>query len=138
MAHPASYWVALILIGGLAGGIGQVARMIVGLKKMNEDAAAKNIPPSDLIEPSRMFMSLIIGFTAGALAAVTLADESGNVTAQQFFGFAGAGYSGTDFIEGLMSRLIPQAGAPTVTNTNIGAAAPVAARSDSATEDYLG
>jgi len=111
MSHPVSYWLSLMLIGGIAGALGQVIRMMVGLKKVREEALAKNLPANALIQTSQIFFSLAVGFTAGALAAITVTESAEAVTIQELFGFAGAGYAGADFIEGLMHRVVPQAAA---------------------------
>jgi len=99
-------WILLIALGGLAGALGQVGRIIVGLKKVADEAQASGKSCSDLIEPSRLFVSLVIGFTAGALSALLAKDVTDpNVTLQQILAFAGAGYAGADFIEGAMSSV---------------------------------
>lgn len=101
-------WLTLIILGGILGAAGQGARVIVGLKKVNDEAAAKNTTMSQLIEPSRLLVSLLIGFVAGVLAAVVMHDDkSPNPTASALLAFAAAGYAGTDFIEGIMSRFLP-------------------------------
>lgn len=99
-------WILLIALGGLAGALGQVGRVIVGLKKLGDEAQASGKSCSDLIEPSRLFVSLVIGFTAGALAALLAKDVTNpDITLQQILAFAGAGYAGADFIEGAMSSV---------------------------------
>jgi len=101
-------WLLLIALGGLAGALGQVGRVIVGLKKLGDEAAAVGKSCSDLVEPSRLFVSLVIGFTAGALAALLAKDVTDpSISLQQILAFAGAGYAGADFIEGAMSRVTP-------------------------------
>ena len=101
-------WLLLIALGGLAGTLGQVGRVIVGLKKLGEEAAAAGKACSDLVEPSRLLVSLVIGFTAGALAALLAKDVTDpNISLEQILAFAGAGYAGADFIEGAVSRTVP-------------------------------
>ena len=101
-------WLMLIALGGLAGMLGQVGRIIVGLKKLSSEAEASGKSCSDLIEPSRLVVSLVIGFTAGAFAAILAKDVNDpDVTLQQILAFAGAGYAGADFIEGAMSGVSP-------------------------------
>jgi hypothetical protein len=107
-------WLVLIVLGGLAGAGGQVARVVVGLKKMNDEASARNLDRGDLIDVPRLVVSLIIGFVAGMFAAIVAhpvpaAGKALALDAQSFLGFAAAGYTGTDFIEGIMSKFLPSA-----------------------------
>jgi hypothetical protein len=102
--HTVTEWLLLLLLGGLAGAIGQLARVIVGLKKVNDVAEAKDVSSAELIEPARLFTSIAIGFTAGALASMAIADEALRLTTQQVLGLAAAGYAGADFIEGFMKK----------------------------------
>lgn len=103
----ATEWILLILLGGLAGAAGQMARVVIGLKKLNETAEVANVPAKNLIEPARLFTSLAIGFTAGALAAMSIQTDM-KLTGQQVLALAATGYAGADFIEGMMSKLTPQ------------------------------
>ncbi|HEY1612242.1 MAG TPA: hypothetical protein VGF97_00945 [Rhizomicrobium sp.] len=122
-------WLLLVLLGGLLGGAGQSARVIVGLKKLNDEATAKNTSLTQLIDPSRLIVSLLIGFVAGVLAAVSMVGagsipvQSGQPTlgAATLLAFAAAGYAGTDFIEGIMSRFLPS-GSPRPASAGNGAA----------------
>lgn len=104
-AMDAVQWLQLLGLGGLAGALGQGARTIVGLKKTNDAASAANRNTSDLIVVNRLVISLAIGFIAGALAAIGIINDLGNVTSQQIFALTAAGYAGADFIEGLISRV---------------------------------
>lgn len=67
---PVNQWIYLLLLGGFAGAIGQVARVIVGIKKLGQEASALDTTRSDLLDTSRLVISIVIGFTAGALAAI--------------------------------------------------------------------
>lgn len=96
-------WIELLLLGGLAGMLGQMARITVGLKKTQEEAAAQGASFKDVFQTSRLFVSLAIGFTAGALAAIVVQPAT-PISTDMIIAFAGAGYSGADFIEGLMSK----------------------------------
>lgn len=110
-------WIHVLILGGIAGALGQGARVIIGLKKVNDQASADNSTTRDLIEASRLMVSLLIGFVAGALAAIAMgmqADQA--VQSQQLLGLLAAGYTGADFIEGLMSRAVPSLpAAPAIT-----------------------
>lgn len=107
---PVIDWILLLLLGGIAGALGQGARVIVGLKKVNDQAAARNGTPRELIQVSRLLLSLLIGFVAGALAAVAMnMKDSATISSAQILGLLAAGYTGADFIEGLMNRSVPAA-----------------------------
>lgn len=101
-----------ILLGGLLGIAGQILRIIVGMKKLNDDAKQQQTSVSSLINTSRMVISILIGFCAGVLAVVTISTFkndffSGDNTKQNILAIIAAGYSGTDFIEGLISKYLP-------------------------------
>jgi hypothetical protein len=93
-------WLGILAIGIILGAIGQGARTIVGFKKFNDDN-----DPAAVFDGVRLLISFGIGGVAGALAAITILPETGQVTRDQLFGIAAAGYAGTDFIEGFISRL---------------------------------
>ncbi|MFA6114426.1 MAG: hypothetical protein WC729_10545 [Sphingomonas sp.] len=113
-------WLQVIGLGGAMGALGQGIRAIVGIKKLNDAANGTPASTSDLIEPSRIWISFGIGFIAGALAAVSLITDLAHVSSQQIFMLMAAGYSGADFVEGFMSRqevavtiaTTPEAGGP--------------------------
>lgn len=124
LAMDAERWIVLIALGGLAGALGQLGRVIVGLKKLAEEAAATGKSYDELVEPARLTMSIAIGFTAGALAALLAKDATDpTITFEQVLAFAGAGYAGADFIEGAMRSVVPSSAGGT-------AAAPAAVTGD--------
>lgn len=125
----AAQWIEVIILGGLAGALGQGARIIVGLKKMGDAAAAEGKPSREMFEAVRLVISLAIGFTAGALAAVLTVEDlvKGSISMQQILAFAAAGYAGADFIEGAMSRFVP----------GVASAAPAGAKTKTP-DEYLG
>ncbi len=106
-------WLQIILVAGIAGAIGQGARAVVGLKKLNDVTGSPGATPSDVFNPSRLWVSLLIGFIAGVLSALILHPVSADMNSQSIIAFAAAGYAGTDFIEGLMGQLLPGAAPPT-------------------------
>lgn len=61
----ALYWVSIIALGGLAGIVGQGIRIIVGLKKASDAAAARGQKFTETIEPARLLISLLVGALAG-------------------------------------------------------------------------
>jgi hypothetical protein len=107
-------WLQLISLGGLSGMLGQGARTLIGFKKLHDVASAAS-GVSDMIAADRLLVSLATGFIAGGLAAVTtIQNLQGlqNVALEQILAFAGAGYVGADFIEGLISRVAPAPNLP--------------------------
>lgn len=127
----------ILLLGGLLGLIGQGVRTIVGLKKMFDQANSQNVGQYDLFLASRLFVSLFIGFIAGAAAAFfsIKADDATVPSTATLMALAMAGYSGADFIEGIAGRFTGSSGgaadqsasnpAPgTPTAQNAGGAAP--------------
>jgi hypothetical protein len=97
-------WIQVIFLGGVAGALGQAARTIVGIKKVNDLAVAAHTDPQDLIVASRLFISLTIGFVAGALAALVMDVNVEAIAVAQILGLASAGYAGADFIEGFINK----------------------------------
>jgi hypothetical protein len=103
-----------ILLGGLLGITGQALRIIIGMKKLGEDANQQQKTVGELIDGSRIFISLLIGFCAGILATITISDFKkelfGNpdTVKQNILAIIAAGYAGTDFIEGLIKKYLPK------------------------------
>jgi hypothetical protein len=105
-------WINLFGLGGLAGALGQGARTVVGFKKLSDAASAANVPTAELVTAGRIFISLAIGFIAGALAAIWILDGSGRIVPEKIFALVAAGYAGADIIEGLITKVKPATGAP--------------------------
>lgn len=103
-----------VLLGGLFGILGQGIRIVIGLKKMNEQksVAAVTGQPGDDFSSSRLLISIFIGFIAGALAMIvscfTDNDAPKKITLQLAIGIIAGGYSGVDFIEGIFNKYIPK------------------------------
>ena len=119
-----SEWVLTILIGALMGCIGQGVRAVVGLKKAQDQAAGNQLTLPNVFAPSLFLVSLFIGAVAGALAGILIIKPGTAVPVETLFGLAGAGYSGADFIEGVLSRLVPVGPVLSVTTQGAGAAPP--------------
>lgn len=97
-----------LLLGGLLGLIGQGIRMIVGLKKAYEGATAETKTFTQVFEGRRLGISLLIGFIAGVLGALALNVSSMPELANEtLVSLIGAGYAGTDFIEGFIRKVTP-------------------------------
>jgi hypothetical protein len=108
-----------LVLAGLMGMVGQGARTIVGLKKLHDVNASQPPGNQDAFLASRMFVSLMLGFIAGVLAALALGVKdlvgSTGFSGEMLLGLIAAGYAGTDFIEGFMEKVpLPGAGAGAV------------------------
>lgn len=105
-----------MLAGGLLGMLGQGIRTAVGLKKVNEDNAAKALSnpgePQEQFSVSRMLVSLFIGFVAGALGMIVKGYANGktdNLETEDIITLIAIGYAGADFIEGVFNTYIKKA-----------------------------
>jgi hypothetical protein len=121
-ATPTNILMALLL-SGLLGMLGQGIRALVGMKKMVQEAAAKDPTSADAFMASRLLVSLMIGFLAGIAAGLALGLKRilaiGDGDIDLLLGIAAAGYAGTDFIEAFLSgagsRITAPAGTPAIT-----------------------
>jgi hypothetical protein len=100
-----------LLLGGLLGLAGQALRLVVGLKKMNDEAVRSGTSVKDLLVTSRMVTSLLIGFVAGLLCILSLSSFkpdflTGADAKQVILSIVAAGYAGTDFIEGFIQKFL--------------------------------
>ncbi|MBI3716553.1 MAG: hypothetical protein HY255_11220 [Betaproteobacteria bacterium] len=101
-----------LLLGGILGMVGQGLRVIVGLKKANDDAHQAGKDFAELFSGATLMTSLFIGFVAGVLAVISLPDMDPNCTIKDcktlMVTLIGAGYAGTDFIEGFIKKYLPK------------------------------
>jgi hypothetical protein len=136
IVHLQAYdWLQLLGLGGFIGALGQGVRTIVGLKKLNDAASGSSLSIGDMIAPARLFVSLAVGFIAGALAAVGLIKNLADISSEQIFALAAAGYAGADFIEGFVSRTSATTQAPAgqeAVGVGVGGAGAAAATATSA------
>ncbi len=100
---PIPAWVLTIVLGALMGVVGQGIRAIVGLRKERDGAAALGRKFIETFAPRRLLISLSIGAIAGGVAAIVTA-PSAPVSWAALLGFGTAGYSGADFVEGVMGQ----------------------------------
>jgi F0F1-type ATP synthase membrane subunit c/vacuolar-type H+-ATPase subunit K len=106
MSASAADWINLILLGGLLGAVGQGIRVVVGLKKVNDQALQEKKEFSALFSPATLIVSLLVGFIAGVLGILSLPNV--NVAKldpnQVLLPLLGIGYAGADFIEGFVKK----------------------------------
>jgi hypothetical protein len=93
-----------VLLAAFLGVVGQLIRVVVGLKKQSDQGDLK-----DRFNAQKLLTSLGIAIAVGAIAGVLAGIQSATSTpdTKALLGFMGAGYSGTDFIEGLMRKALP-------------------------------
>ena len=105
-------WLQLIFLGGTAGLLGQGIRAAMGIQKAREKAKANKTSFSEVFSPSEFVTGLLVAFTAGALAAMTIqvSEPEEKFKLATVLGFVAAGYAGTDFIEGFAKRFLPSIG----------------------------
>ena len=94
--------------GALLGATGQGARVIVGIKKLNDTASAQNTTISSGLVPSQLVTSLLIGAVAGIIGVVSTGmDFTNDIAPKDVVTLMFIGYAGTDFIEGFIRREKP-------------------------------
>lgn len=98
-----------ILLGSVAGMFGQGIRVIIGLKKLADEAGSSGQSLRETLDVSRLIISLLIGAIAGGVGVLTISNFNpiDAVTGQLFFSLIGIGYAGTDFIEGFIQKYLP-------------------------------
>lgn len=96
----------IVVLGAILGAVGQGIRVIVGLKKVYDEAVKNNQPANELLQYRQLALSLVIGFAIGAMAGVLAAVNSVDTQFSKsvIVAFIAAGYAGTDFIEGFMKN----------------------------------
>lgn len=107
VAFTLSQWLQVVALGGLSGLAGQVIRVVAGLKKASDEAAAKQETLSDVFNGGRLVLSLAIGAVAGFLALLTQVDATGVINVSTILALMAAGYAGTDFVEAFAARYLP-------------------------------
>jgi hypothetical protein len=100
-------WVVLgrLLLGALLGVVGQLIRVVVGLKKESDQAAAANTTLKARFDAQQVLVSLAISVAVGAIAGILSAVVTTDITTPKaMLALIGTGYSGTDAIEGFMKK----------------------------------
>jgi len=100
-----------VALGALLGAAGQGLRAVVGIKKeLDEarDAKSAGTPVPNWFNGKELGVSLLLGAIAGILAAIAEYAPDVEISKDLLFGLAGAGYAGSDFINGLMQKWLPK------------------------------
>jgi H+/Cl- antiporter ClcA len=102
-------WEALtyVLLGITLGVIGQLIRVVVGIKKLYDQAISENVDFYTLFMKDRFLFSIgiavVIGAVAGGLGIIQYAGQG--ITRDIILTLIAGGYAGTDFIEGLLTKI---------------------------------
>ncbi|HTH55838.1 MAG TPA: hypothetical protein VL728_07305 [Cyclobacteriaceae bacterium] len=110
---------SIIILGALLGIVGQLIRVVVGLKKLKDTSVSK-AHYEDQFDLKKLVMSIIyagvIGLVAGALMAVDNLDKIWDKST--ILAVIAAGYAGVDFIEGFLTKNMPDQGSPASATTH--------------------
>lgn len=104
----------LLFLGGISGVVGQTLRIIIGLKKLNYTNSVAVITGDAQQDFSwaRLLLSVVLGFIVGILAMLVkyfaANNNNVNVGPELIAAIIAAGYSGVDFLEGLISAYRPK------------------------------
>ena len=116
-ASAVAAWLLVMLTGAVAGAVGQLVRTIAGMGNASRASAAGQ--PVEPFNVSRLAVSLLVGATAGALAALTMHEQltAAKVEVSTIMGLMAAGYAGADFIEGVAGKFFPPSTAALTTTS---------------------
>jgi hypothetical protein len=103
----ATHTLTFVVLGALLGMAGQGVRAMIGIKKEIDDPKNANRTVNEWFDGREMAISFILGAVAGILAALTQYGPTVELTKNLLFGFVAAGYSGADFIGGIMQKWLP-------------------------------
>jgi hypothetical protein len=104
--HPNS-WDILgnLLLAAFLGAVGQLIRIVAGLKKASDEASANDQTLRSNFDGKRLLVSLGISVAVGALAGLLAAFQAATPWDKSvLLSLLGAGYAGSDFIEAFMKR----------------------------------
>lgn len=93
-----------VMLGGVLGMLGQALRVVVGLKKVHDESGEAGKPFAEVFNSSRLILSLLVGFVAGALTLLFDEGVVKTVRMETVGLLLAAGYAGTDATEALMRR----------------------------------
>lgn len=115
-----------LLLAAFLGAVGQLIRIVAGLKKASDDASAKGKSLSEVFDGKRLLVSLGLSIAIGAIAGLL---ASFKITTNPWdksvlLSLLSAGYAGSDFIEAFMKKASPANPPATTTQANPPAALP--------------
>lgn len=102
MAHS---WLQGLLLACLLGFLGQGLRVMAGLKKVHDEAAAKDSSVGSELDLGRLLVSLLIGMVASGTSFLLMdIDVTQPLSRDTLLSLLGIGYAGTDAIEALIRK----------------------------------
>jgi len=97
-----------VLLGAFLGVVGQLIRVVAGLKKQTDLADAAQQTLNQRFSAQQLFTSLGIAVAVGAIAGVLSSIQATDIRNEAaMLAVLGAGYSGTDFIEAFTKKALP-------------------------------
>lgn len=105
MTIPAT--LSFFAIAALLGAAGQLARVVVGMKKQMEMPRTGK-GSEEWFNVKQLVTSILFGTLAGITTALVQFDPNVEITKSLLMGFAAAGYTGADVLEGLFQKWLPQ------------------------------
>ena len=113
-----------VLLAAFLGMIGQLIRVVAGLKKESDRSSAAGQTLSSRFNTQQLISSLLISLAIGAIAGVLSWIQVTDIhDTKGIMALISAGYSGTDFIEAFMKRSLPQNAPAKSTGETLGQAA---------------
>ena len=98
-------------LGLLMGAAGQVIRAVAGLRKHAGGTSSSTMTGSGADQTvfswTQFGMSLILGSVAGMISVMVLWEKMEPISKEMVLGLLAAGYSGSDFLEGVI-RWLPK------------------------------
>ena len=99
---------SILLLGAAFGGLGQIIRAIIGLNNTVQ-AAPAGTSFSSLFNAKYFFITLAFGVAVGAivgLASAFMLPVATTLTKQQILLLISSGYTGSDALQGIFSKLV--------------------------------
>ena len=101
-------YLPLIAMGGILGLLGQSIRVLIGLRKTVQIAAAKESTLGKEIDFRRLLLGLFIGLVIGCLSFLLIQQAPDEpLIGNNIVAIIAIGYAGTDAVEGLFNAYPP-------------------------------
>lgn len=97
----------ILVLGGVAGMVGQGIRAVIGLKKAGY-LQLETMDNAKVFNASYLILTLMIGFIAGVISIIIAGLDNfvNNIETDKLLAIVAAGYSGVDLIEGSFNSII--------------------------------
>jgi uncharacterized membrane protein YeaQ/YmgE (transglycosylase-associated protein family) len=98
-----------VLLSAFLGIVGQLIRVVAGLKKESDQASAAGQTFASRFSTQQLVTSLLLSLAIGAIAGLLAGIQVVNICdTKGILALVSAGYGGTDFIEAFMKRSLPE------------------------------